>query len=98
MGLEHHKKSGDEKHSKLGDSLTKFSETVNKEMTRQEALVRIKNRYYDNNYSKLVFPAEGLGTGMAELDKRSPEIFSRMNYMVYMLFGIDYYGVPDSTN
>lgn len=43
---------------------------------------------YESKYEKLVFPMNGIGTGMAKLKEKAPQTY---NHLVYMLkqFSID---------
>lgn len=46
--------------------------------------------YKRNNGFNVVFPTDGLGTGLAKLEEKSPEIYKRMNEMIREYFGVDY--------
>ena len=74
-----------------------FSDQVDELVAVTEAIAKVKQEYMTGGYTKLVFPADGLGTGLARMDTKSPEVYNKMNYMIYMVFGIDY-GVPTSSN
>ena len=67
-----------------------FSDRAAELIEVEKALVKVKERCIKGGYNRLVFPADGLGTGLSEMDVRSPVIFEKMNYMIYMLFGIKY--------
>ena len=38
----------------------------------------------------LVFPTDGLGTGLSDMPKRSPKLFKKMNNFLKYHFGIEY--------
>lgn len=40
------------------------------------------------DYDLVVFPADGLGTGLAKMDKVSPKLFNIMNNYIKQYFGV----------
>lgn len=65
--------------NELEDNMKKINEDI-------ETIVRKYN--YESKYEKLVFPMNGVGTGMAKLKEKAPQTY---NHLVHMLkqFGID---------
>lgn len=49
-------------------------------------------------YTKLVFPEDGLGTGLAELPTRSPAAYAYLNDRIYECFGIKFNGYEYTTD
>lgn len=53
-------------------------------------------------YTKIVFPSDGLGTGLAMLEAKSPVIFGYVHDRLYECFGVKYsnhqYTVEDYSN
>lgn len=44
-----------------------------------------------SEHKDIVFPSAGLGTGLARMDEKSPDLFKKMNDFIYNNFGIRYY-------
>jgi hypothetical protein len=42
------------------------------------------------NYDKIQFPMDGLGTGLSDLPNRAPKTYERLVILIKTLFGIDY--------
>ena len=53
-------------------------------------LSAIINEYFTGNYDMIVFPADGLGTGLSELQTRAPELLEWMNFLISTIFEIEY--------
>lgn len=51
-----------------------------------EDIEAIKQLYHIGNYTGIVFPKNGLGTGLAELPFRAPKLFSYLNDRLDMVF------------
>ena len=73
-----------------------FSDKLEELDAVSDAIASIKAEYIAGGYTKLVFPHDGLGTGLADMYVKSPEVYKRMNYMLYMVFGVDY-GISEDT-
>lgn len=59
--------------NELEDNMKKINEDI-------ETIVRKYN--YESKYEKLVFPMNGVGTGMAKLKEKAPQTY---NHLVHML-------------
>jgi hypothetical protein len=46
--------------------------------------------YLSYKYDTIFFPEDGLGTGLAKLDKKAPKTFKKMNELIKEKCGIDY--------
>ena len=51
--------------------------------------------FYSTNYTRsklpiLVFPNNGLGTGLSQMPTRSPKLYKLMNDLIYKYFGVYY--------
>ncbi len=44
-------------------------------------------------YDRVVFPADGLGTGLSEMPKRSPILYDYLNERLQSCFGVEFEGV-----
>ena len=53
--------------------------------TRLRELYKLQESYV------IVFPSQGLGTGLAKLEEHAPKIFKMMNEIIVNHFGIDEY-------
>lgn len=54
-----------------------------------EAMVQsLRELYRKGKTATLVFPTDGLGTGLADMEKRSPKIFKKMNDILEEHFGV----------
>lgn len=51
-----------------------------------DAIAKILERIDINSYDKIVFPADGLGTGLAQFDIRCPDAFNYMNKKLNKIF------------
>ena len=49
----------------------------------------------ESNYDTIVFPADGLGTGLSQMPERSPKLYKWMNSTIEMLFGVE---LPQKAN
>jgi hypothetical protein len=44
----------------------------------------------ETEFDTIVFPADGLGTGLSEMPKRSPRLYNWLNETISILFGVDF--------
>ena len=49
----------------------------------------------DTEIDTIVFPAEGLGTGLSQMPERSPRLYEWMNETISILFGVEF---PQTVN
>lgn len=54
----------------------------------QAVLEALRELYRKSKTATLVFPADGLGTGLAQMEKRSPAVFEKMNKILKDHFGV----------
>lgn len=43
-----------------------------------------------NKYDIIIFPYDGLGTGLARMNETSPKLFENMNYIIKMAFDVEF--------
>ena len=53
-------------------------------------ILRVMLRFKESNYDQLVFPADGLGTGLSELPKRAPVLLDYIDEWVSSLIETNY--------
>jgi hypothetical protein len=41
-----------------------------------------------DNYKNIIFPADGLGSGLSDMPNRCPLLYKRMNYLIQKHFGV----------
>jgi hypothetical protein len=51
-------------------------------------IMKIKKRFEVENFKVIIFPFAGLGTGLSELPKRAPKLFSYLSKVLESEFGI----------
>lgn len=68
-----------------------FSERKDEILSVFKSIELIDKIMNEGEYDTLVLPADGLGTGLAEMDKRSPKLFSAMNQTISETFEISYH-------
>lgn len=59
-----------------------------KECERQHVLNSLRDLYRHAKHRTIVFPASGVGTGMAKMKEKSPLIFAEMNAILLKHFGV----------
>lgn len=67
-----------------------FSDGVIEEKTLLYELNNLLDIYTTMKNITLVFPEDGLGTGLAQMPTRSPKLYKLMNDFIYENFGIKY--------
>lgn len=67
-----------------------FSDKSEEAVIIMTDLLEIINEYKLRNYEVIVFPADGLGTGLSAMPTRSPKLFKWMNETISFIFGIEY--------
>ena len=63
------------------------------EMNKQKimnAMNSLIDRVRDEKYSRIIFPKDGLGTGLSKLDEKAPQTLKFLNDTIFNLFGIRY--------
>jgi len=70
-----------------------FDDSVVQFLKVEQAICNILKEMLSGKYSKVVFPGDGLGTGLAMMEEKSPILFDNMNIRIYECFGVDY-GIP----
>lgn len=72
-------------------AMTEDSFFSDKEDEEKEVLSRLRKLYaLSLKGNTVVFPSDGLGTGLAEMEKRSPKLFQKMNEIIYQFWGINF--------
>ena len=77
------------------DDRSFFRDTESDKMSVMLALTMLSQKVVKGKYSKLVFPADGLGTGLAMMPIKSPLIYKYLNDGLKLMFGLDL-GVSES--
>jgi len=54
-------------------------------------ILNLQNELDSSKYDTVVFPKDGLGTGLSRMPETSPKIFKEMNDLISQVFGIDYH-------
>ena len=44
-----------------------------------------------DDYNRVIFPENGLGTGLSEMPERSPHLFNHLNLLIRNLFGVKFH-------
>lgn len=57
-------------------------------------ITKIKLRFQKGGYTKLIFPRDGLGTGLSQLPTKAPRVYEFLNKMLLAEFGIKT-NIPD---
>ena len=53
-------------------------------------LIQLKDYLKDTIIDTVVFPADGLGTGLSDLPNKAPDTYKEMNDLIFKQFGIKY--------
>ena len=51
----------------------------------------LQNLIETGEYDTVVFPRDGLGTGLSRMPEKSPKLFKEMNELISKIFGIEYF-------
>ena len=65
-----------------------YNDGENDKMSIMLALTILSNRVVKGRYSKLVFPYDGLGTGLSQMPTRSPILYKYLNDELELMFGV----------
>lgn len=76
------------KRSPTRDADAYFSDKEDERQMVETKIFHLKGILDQQGYRVVVFPEAGLGTGLAEMDKRSPELFHTMMRLLYDEYGI----------
>lgn len=69
-------------------SMEKGAFFTDRECERQHVLNALRDLYRQAKNRTIVFPASGVGTGMARMKENSPRIFAEMNSILLKHFGV----------
>ena len=61
---------------------------TDKECERQHILKALRELYVLGKNRTIVFPTNGIGTGMANMSRSSPKLFAEMNEILLKHFGV----------
>lgn len=65
-----------------------FSDTNHEYQCVFSDLLRLEEIYTSGKYEYIIFPSDGLGTGLARMPEKSPILYRRMNEFIQEHFGI----------
>lgn len=67
-----------------------FSDQVDEYYAIKNSLDKLEDIKNSGCYEFIVFPADGLGTGLAKMKQKSPALFEYMNQQIFEKFGISF--------
>jgi len=56
----------------------------------EKDIFNLKEVIKNNNYEKIIFPCDGLGSGLSDMPNKCPLLYRRMNRLIKKNFGIEY--------
>lgn len=74
------------------DESSFFSDTPMQGLKIEESIVDILVALMGGKFDKVVFPADGLGTGLADMPGRSPILYRKLNERLLHCFGVKFDG------
>jgi len=56
----------------------------------EKEIFNLKNEIKNNNYENIIFPYDGLGSGLSDMPNKCPLLYRRMNWLIKKNFNIEY--------
>jgi hypothetical protein len=66
-----------------------FSDQMDEKIAIYDSIIKLKKMY--DNGKTIVFPVDGLGTGLSKMPEFSPKLFKYMNNLISKTFNIKYF-------
>ena len=67
-----------------------FIDTINCLEIVERDIFNLIKYYQESDYDNMVFPEDGLGSGLSDMPNKCPLLYRRMNYLIKKHFGIEY--------
>jgi hypothetical protein len=65
-----------------------FADTINCLEIVEKDIAKLLKLYQNSDYENLVFPVDGLGSGLSDMPNRCPLLYRRMNHLIQKHFGV----------
>ena len=72
------------------DNQAFFGDRADEAHTLLNDIHGLLQRFYDGEYETIVLPKDGLGTGLAKMQEKSPELFVWLHETLSLLLDVDY--------